>query len=234
MNLRTLTAGALLIGCIGLLQYHSIAFWSANVDPLTGAFWSVVIEGAALWLWSDRRLARRALGVVATLLLLAGPMYQVSAPLFQEEVDVVATAERRAELQGEVTQLQTSLAVYEANSQERGGWAKRIDATQARLDAARAELAAQAAAAPERMEWQRQAVIGLQALAIALLQLVGVLCISELRQAAQEPAGAHPEETEANAQGESAASASQDVPRGLRRLHRPTPAAPNPLRAAAA
>ncbi|MEW6648182.1 MAG: hypothetical protein AB1450_13365 [Pseudomonadota bacterium] len=234
MNFRTFSAGILLIGCIGLLQVHSIAFWSASVDPVTGLFWSLVLEGAALWLWSARRLHLRLLGALVTVLLLAGPLYQVSAPLFAEQAGVAAAAQRRTELQAEIASAETALSAFLTNSQQRVGWAGRIDAAQGRLDAARAELAGLTRAGAEvRMDWQRQAVIGLQALAIAVLQLVGVLCIGELRRAAPAPAAA-PGAEEGAIPAESQEPPAANVPRGMRRLHRPASATPEPLRAAVA
>lgn len=189
MNLRAITTVLLLAGCIGLLQYHAIQFWAANVDAATGWVWSLLLEGAALWLWFSPTRARRALGAVATLLLLAGPLYQVSAPLIHEWQASDASAARRADLNAEITHLEAALNGYVANSAQRVGWAQRIDATQARLDAARAERAAlTTAVAAERMSWQRQAIIGMQAFAICLFQLLGVLAIGELRRAAQEQA----------------------------------------------
>jgi hypothetical protein len=82
INPRKITAALLLIGGIGLLQYHAILFWTAAVDPLTGWAWSLLLECAALWCWSHHRAAIRwGLGAVATVLVLAGPLYQVAKPL---------------------------------------------------------------------------------------------------------------------------------------------------------
>lgn len=192
--MKKLLTIALLAGCIGLLQVHSIQFWNANVDATTGAACSILLEGAALMLWSSARWPRRALGAVATVLLLAGPLYQVSAPLVHEwhanERGGVANAERRAALEAEIASLDAALSTYLANSSQRVGWAERIDRTQASLDARRAELRTLIAdqAAPKRMTWQAQAVIAMQALALMLLQFVGVLCIGDLRRAAAESA----------------------------------------------
>lgn len=43
----------LLVGGIELLQWHSVAFWSAHVDRATGWAWALVLEGVALRLWSE-------------------------------------------------------------------------------------------------------------------------------------------------------------------------------------
>lgn len=177
----------LLVGGIGLLQWHSIAFWSTHVDHATGWAWSLLLEGVALWLWSDGRAMRRLLAVVATVLLLAGPLYQVSSPLFLEaagiERSATANTAHRAVLEAEIASLESAMAAFLANSQKRVGWAERIDRTQAALDDARRELAdltATTAAAPRRLEWQRQAVIVMQAVALALIQVANVLAITTL------------------------------------------------------
>ena len=187
--LRPLATGVLLAGCIGLLQYHSVQFWVERTGSPVGVAWSLLLEGAALWLWSDRRPTRRLLGAVATLLLLAGPLYQVSAPLLDEgghaERQAVAARERQSDLAGEIKTLDTALAAYLANSASRQGWVARIDHTQARLEQLRAEQAQitfDRADAPAPRPWQQVAVIGMEALAIALFQLVAVLAIGELRE----------------------------------------------------
>lgn len=183
----------LLIGGIGLLQWHSIAFWSAHVDRATGWAWSLLLEGVALWLWSDARTMRRLLAVVATVLLLAGPLYQVSSPLFLEAVSIersaTANTARRDALEAEIASLESSLTAFLANSQKRVGWAERIDRTQAALDAARRELAeliATTAASPQRLEWQRQAVIVMQAAALVLIQVANVLAVTTLSTALRQ------------------------------------------------
>lgn len=186
MKTRAIATAVLLGGCIALLQYHAIQFWLAHTGPL-GAVWSLLLEGAALWLWSDARAARRALGALVTLLLLAGPLYQVSAPLIEDAQRTGNTAqasvERLAAIEGEIHTLDQALATYLANSQTRQGWVARIDHTQARIEQLRSEQAALTAARiePARQPWQRSAVIGMEALSIVIFQLVSVMCIGELR-----------------------------------------------------
>jgi hypothetical protein len=181
MNPRKITAALLLIGGIGLLQYHAILFWTAVVDPATGWAWSLLLEGAALWCWSHHRAAIRwGLGAVATVLVLAGPLYQVAEPLVAERAGVEQSAEQRAVLAAEIAGLERALATYLDNSQSRVGWAGRIDDTQAQLTAARAELRGLTASEPLRIEWQRQAIILMQAVALVLFQLLNVVMIRTL------------------------------------------------------
>lgn len=195
MKPRTLLTAALLGGCIALLQYHAIQFWLAHTGAL-GAAWSLLLEGAALWLWSDARATRRALGGLVTVLLLAGPLYQVSEPLIDEAQRTGNTSTARADritaIEGEIHTLDRALSTYLNNSQTRQGWVARIDHTQARIEALRTEQASLTAAAiePARMPWQRAAVIGMQALAIVIFQVVAVLCIGELRSRRADAVGA--------------------------------------------
>lgn len=188
-NPRKAFAAVMLIGGIGLLQYHAILFWTNVVDPLTGWAWSLLLEGAALWCWSHPRLSVRSLGAVATLLVLAGPLYQVSAPLVEEHMSVNKTAQQRKDLQAEITGLEASLNTYLANSEKRVGWAGRIDEAQAQLTAARSDLRNLTAAAPQRMEWQRQAIIIMQAIALILFQLLNVIMIRTLSAGANVAIG---------------------------------------------
>lgn len=178
---RQLFALPILIGGIGLLQYHAIMFWTAVVDPVTGWAWSLMLEGAALWCWSHPRFAvRYGLGAVATVLVLAGPLYQVSAPLVAEHVSVDQSTAQREVLTAEIAGLEAALATYLSNSETRIGWSGRIDDTQAQLTASRAELRGLTAAAPQRLEWQRQAIILMQAIALVLFQLLNVIMIRTL------------------------------------------------------
>ncbi len=186
MNRRHATV-ALLLGCIVLLQYHSIQFWR-EVDALTGPVFSVLLEGTALWLWFDRRRAYRVAGGITTLLLLAGPLYVLSAPLVAEWQAVaaggVAQGDRRAVLDREIAALELELATYRANSKARRGWDGLITSTSTDLSAARAErarLMSAAAEPPPRMDVQRVVIIVMQLMAVSLFQLVAVLCIAELR-----------------------------------------------------
>ncbi len=202
MKPRTLLTAALLLGCIGILQYHAIQFWIAHTGPL-GAAWSLLLEGAALWLWSDNRATCRALGALVTILLLAGHLYQVSAPLIEDSqragLTASAGADRSGQIEQEVATLEGALATYLANSATRQGWVGRIDHTQARIEQLRAEqaslTAARAKPAP-RQPWQATAVVAMEALAIVIFQLVAVLCIGELHErradAAQNVATATP------------------------------------------
>ncbi|MFP4182228.1 MAG: hypothetical protein ACLFTX_06495 [Thiohalospira sp.] len=51
-------AAVILIGCTAVIQYHAIQFWTAQVDPVTGWAWSLLLEAVALWLWWRRGIIR--------------------------------------------------------------------------------------------------------------------------------------------------------------------------------
>jgi len=126
---------------------------------------------------------------LATLLLLAGPLYQVSAPLVEAGARAglreAAAFDRRGDLAGEIKTLEAALSAYLANSAGRQGWVARIDRTQARLEQLRAEqaqIAAGRAEAPAPHTWQQAAVVGMEALAVVIFQLVAVLAVGDLRE----------------------------------------------------
>lgn len=189
--LPKLPAALLLIGAVVLMQKHAWEFWS-QYDATFGPLWAVMLEGAALWLWSQRSIAKNALALVASLLVLAGPLYQVSAPAIQQYQQSTTApalyAKREQQLLADQQRLTDSLARYNANSETRAGWLGAITGTQAELTAVNDQLTAlyaeQAQAQP--MTWQALAVIAMQATALLIFQLLIVLCI----RAITEPAAA--------------------------------------------
>lgn len=120
-----------LIGAIGLLQAHGIAFWSSKLG-LYGIGWSVLLEATALWLWSRPASGSRALACLASVLLLLGPLYQVGTPI----LDGLALAEhsdraRSKEIpmaKAQIRELEGQLAAFTANSEKRPGWLPAIEA----------------------------------------------------------------------------------------------------------
>ena len=70
---------------ITLLQWHSVPFWQAQAGFWPGLGWSALLELISLWLWfRPGRRWMRPMAWATTLLLLAGPLYQVSDPLVRE------------------------------------------------------------------------------------------------------------------------------------------------------
>lgn len=175
-------------GCIGLLQVHGIRFWTVQIGPI-GWAWSVLLELAALWLWWRRSVAMRSLGLLASVLLLAGPLYQVGSPLIEDLMLAEHTDRSRDRLvpmlESEIATLERQLAAYTANSKHRAGWLPSIEETAARLSTTRARLAdlyVQPPAATEEQTAQRAGVIAMQLVALVLFQVTAVLGITAMAQ----------------------------------------------------
>lgn len=180
MLLKRFPAALLLIGGIVLMQTHAMDYWS-QYDQTTGWLWSLVIEGAAIWLWSARNGFKNTVAFLATLLALSAPLYQLAAPVLEDQRSSAQAAdnlpERQLAITAQIASLEASLATYNQNSQTRGGWAARIDTAQQQLTAARNEhrrlLAEQATVQPQ--SWQVWLQIGTQGLALIIIQCVIVL-----------------------------------------------------------
>ncbi len=188
----------LLTGGVGLIQYHSIAFWAENVSQDVGWAWSVVIEVAGLWLWYRPDAGSRVLGLLASLLLLAGPLYLVSAPALEAMSSAEAVAAANQEqielLRKQIAQDAQLIETYAHNSQKRTGWLPAIQEVQQRVDQGRsrmAELQAKKAEAIARAGYKGYALVLLQALGLVLLQITNVLVItyiSRMRRAGAKDA----------------------------------------------
>ncbi|MFK4751474.1 hypothetical protein [Oceanobacter antarcticus] len=178
--LKRAPALVLLLGGIVLLQTHAIDYWS-RFDAATGWLWSLVIEGAAIWLWAARSWLKNSIAVFATLLALSAPLYQLAAPVMAEQRSNEQAAstlpDRQQAITAQIASLESSLATYNQNSQTRGGWAARIDTAQHQLASARADLAAlhteQATAQPA--DWQAWLQIATQGMALIIIQCLVVL-----------------------------------------------------------
>ncbi len=175
-----------LAGAVLLLQGHAMAFW-AHWLGWPGLGWSLLLEAVALWLWWQPR--RRALGFVASVLLIIGPLYHVSAPVLAGGRTSEANAEVLATLRAEVTQREQALAIFLQNSTARPGWLAAIQEAQDGLDAARAALRhAATESAQAATPWQRLAVMTMQLVALVLFQAVAVMATTTLADSHAPPA----------------------------------------------
>ncbi|MFP4182227.1 MAG: hypothetical protein ACLFTX_06490 [Thiohalospira sp.] len=118
---------------------------------------------------------------------MAGPVYHVSAPLVEElhqGAHADDTREARIDaLDQRIEAQEASLERFLANSEQRAGWLPAIEDARAELADARqakAELMSQAENAG--MAWREQAIIVMQAVALMLFQVVGVLAVTRLSQ----------------------------------------------------
>jgi len=191
MRLKSAPSIVLLLGCTAVLQYHAIHFWVSHTDPVLGAAWSILIEGAALWMLSNASIARRVIGGLVTVLSLSGPLYQVSEPLIAESLTGTlsrgSAVEQSHNIADEIRLLETALNTYLTNSVMRNGWQGRIDRTQSRLEVLRAEqsrLSSSLSQAPRHQSWQRDAVIIMQAISVIVFQMISVLAVGDLRRRA--------------------------------------------------
>lgn len=219
---RTALTVAVLAGAIGILQVHGIRFWCSQVGPL-GWAWSVLLEAVALWLWWTPKWTKRALGLLASLLLLVGPLYEVASPLLVDGAQARAQAEVVADLRNQIHELDTAQAAFLANSRSRLGWAGRIDATTARLAQLRTQLRSDLVHSPDARPWQRDAVIALECIALVLYQVTAVFAITALSKGQTSPSAVvareHPSEDRSMRQMTSPAPLEQE-----RRADIPEPA----------
>ncbi len=179
-----LGSGIVLAGSIGLLQAHGIAFWSGKLGPY-GIAWSLLLEATALWLWTRTGIGSRLLACVASALLLLGPLYQVGTPIVQglalAQHSDLARAKEIPLVEAEIRQLAGQLVAFTANSGKRSGWLPAIEATEARLTAARGKLAALYREAPRssgRLTAQESVVIAMECVGLLLFQVTAVLAIT--------------------------------------------------------
>lgn len=121
-----------------VMQMHSIPFWQKFIrNDLGGIALSVALEGAMLWLWYKN--LGPVIRLVIAFLLISGPWYQVSTPVFTMIVTVSTSVALTESYRDEVEQLEGSLKDYQENSKKYRRSAERIEPTEARLDAAMAK-----------------------------------------------------------------------------------------------
>jgi len=177
----------LICGGTGIIQWHSIAFWSDNVDASIGWAWSLMIESAGLWLWYRPSIGSRTLGLLASLLLLSGPLYQIATPALDSHAQAQALeASRMQSVQSVHAQLAQDaqlMHTYAQNSQKRTGWLPAIQDVQKRMDDARKKLATLTSSKAETVAEQGftvYALVILQALGLILIQISNVLAITHI------------------------------------------------------
>ncbi|MEK6749403.1 MAG: hypothetical protein AABY83_09385 [Pseudomonadota bacterium] len=131
-----------LCGAIALLQWHSVQFWVAQVG-LTGVGFSLLLDAMGLWLWYQRTPLTRGLGVLASILVLAGPVYWVATPIIDQSARAVhndtARAANIAALEIDISQRESALARITTGSGG-GEWASVIRQTQTELANINAEI----------------------------------------------------------------------------------------------
>jgi hypothetical protein len=173
-----------------ILQTHSIGFWTKAVGRSTGCAWSILLELISLWLWSLKSASSRILGGLTTLVLLTGPLYEVSSPIiqdFQVASQSVGASDKKIDLLEESVRLhKDALKVFLANSQSRPGWSQLISGAEASLHTALGDLkraqeerAARITSAP-RLSGQALLILALQILSIVVFQSINVFAVTQI------------------------------------------------------
>lgn len=164
-----------------LMQIHSIAFWTEYTNPYVGWAWSLTLEAAALWLWYHSGVVYKFFAILASSLLLLGPLYQLSAPVFVTQDSDIKTQLLITNQKQEIQQLELSLQQFLNNSDKRIGWAKRIDRTQDALDTARNRLRQLHEQKSSTQSWQVIAITIMQACILCVVMGTQILAINALR-----------------------------------------------------
>ncbi|MBW2644579.1 MAG: hypothetical protein JRE23_00115 [Deltaproteobacteria bacterium] len=158
----------------GLMQIHSIPFWQEFTgDYYSGIAFSIALHGAMLWNWYTNQLPK--VRVVIATLLIAGPWYQISTPVFEKIGEVKVSSVMAASYLDEMAQLEASLKKHEENSKKYKRSADRVEPTQALLNTARKNYRKEISA-PEKAEasWR------LYAVAVMLSAVFFVVMLTEI------------------------------------------------------
>ena len=182
-------AGLVLVCGTILLQTHSIKFWSSIVGFQTGVLWSLLLEVAALWLWTFREKSKRPLGLLTTLVLLCGPLYDVGYPVLKNknsQSEVQLGLELQISEKQELLNLKKqSLQVFLENSKGRTGWQTKIDEADHEIGQIAKELKQLRGQllthnSTQDLDFQSHLVIMLQILSILIFQSANVIAIQRL------------------------------------------------------
>lgn len=181
---------AIIAVVVPLLQWHSIVFWQAMTGELSGVAWSIGLEIVNLWLWFRDEpwpkewkewwrllpaVGIRCMAVITTGILLFGPLYNVSAPLFKE----AQAASRISESMSDWTSILN--AANQQDADKAGSLAIKAVREKDKLRAERDKKDGQNKATTD---YQRFIAIGMQFFSLIVLYWAVVLSISAL---AREP-----------------------------------------------
>lgn len=186
INTKVVFSSVILVGAVGLLQAHGIEFWSTHVGQY-GIAWSVMLELVALWFWFRKSTYTRTLGLLASTLLLLGPLYQIGIPILNKLDDGwqsdLASNKSAVVLKSKIDQLENQLDTYLVNSKQRSGWLPAIESTESKLLDSRAELASLIRVTPvitTQTEVQGLVIVVMEAIGLILFQLAAVRATLDL------------------------------------------------------
>lgn len=180
------------MGSVTLLQWHGIKFWQEKVGS-HGWAWSLLLEFIALWLWYQRSISFRTLALVASVLTLSGPIYQVAKPTFVQSYSIANQHEsnkvKLSSLESEKTRLIEQLNTYQENSIKRTGWLEPITAANNRIIEIDNEITEVKLSNREKASWFFDWVILMEVVSLVLFQVVAVLSITSISKKLSEVDG---------------------------------------------
>jgi len=167
-----------------LMQYHGIMFWVSIVGS-TGIVWSIALEASALWLWFYSE-QKRTLAIIASMLLLAGPLFHIASPIFettrQQELSQNSRTSSIELLREDIETAEASLATALENSKTRAGWLNDIQTTKFEISEKRSHLAALIQQETPPQYIRQWLIATIQAAALLIVWLVSVYAIRALSQ----------------------------------------------------
>lgn len=180
---------AILIMGVVLLQHHSIQFWQTWVGLWAGVGWALLLELISLWLWFktgdqnnkwNGRILKSLvllLAMLATVVLLFGPLYQVSRPTIDNWRRTLVASQEVKLLREEIANNRKGLLIYRQNSLTRLGWQGKIDQIEVKLQENRKRLMSLLIETKTRFQWERLALVAMQLIALILFQVANILTI---------------------------------------------------------
>lgn len=171
----------IVIAAAGLMQWHSIQFW-VNQVGYSGIGWSLMLEAVVIWYWWNNK---PALALIASLLLLMGPMHEITQPALtnikhQEQLKSLDRIDS-----AEIIRLENSLKTYERNSESRIGWSGRIDRIQKQINEINDQTKERISNNSSFDFLEYSGIALAQALALLIIMTAQALAISELRKKAK-------------------------------------------------
>ncbi len=164
-----------------IIQWHSIKFWTEQTGDI-GIVWSLCFEAAVMWLWWQSKLRLRAVGLIGTVVLLSGPLYIISSPVFAGLNEGGSVVVKRAELKERIVFLEGKYSELSALADKRTGWQANMDRFEHRLDAAYEKLDALPVLSSASMNNQALALFCIELLALLIITIAQVTAVRYISQ----------------------------------------------------
>ena len=152
-----------------IIQWHSMSFWTEQAGQV-GYLWSICFEAAVLWLWWQDKLRLRIVGFFGTMILLAAPLYVISAPVVSMYSAVAGNNQERVMLQERIKRLNASHEKYLSLADRFRGWQPKINEVDAKLDAAYSKL--------DALPPKQDGVLDYHLLALFIIELLALIIIT--------------------------------------------------------